>query len=338
MAATKERKSAYVCKFKGKSGYSGRGRPSFAFLRKQAKSPNLGKWKDRIPEYSGRGRVPHEFLVKHGFAEPKPDKPAPARQRRVPAIKRVSKWLGKPGYKGRGKPSHELLVKWGIAKPKPPTAGTKPWKDKPGYSGRGRPPAILLAQYKDRVEATTRKPPTPQPILDDNDALADIGKEIACEGAAMETGDLDKPDSELKYEMEEIHEIEKKAQEFDDIGNVRNARREWHRAAQRYEDLRLFSSAAFRFKMAWEWERAGHAYMNVREYKQAAEAFDKAKRQDLADKAYFMAGEKAEREGRYGVAALMFEKCGHAGVANKIKKRENALAAANSGASRRVIR
>jgi hypothetical protein len=251
----------------------------------------------------------------------------------------VCKFKGKAGYSGRGRPPHELLVRWGMEKPKPPTAGTKTWKDRPGYSGRGRPPAILMEQYKDRVEGDIPKnAPEPQPVLDDNDPLTETDEGTTCEGApARKVRDPDGPDSQLKEEMEAIREIEKKAQAADDIGNIRNARMEWHRAAQRYEDLRLFSSAAFRFKMAWEWERAGHAYMNVCEYKQAAEAFDKAKRQDLAEKAYLMAAEKAEREGRYGTAALMFTKCGHFGIANKMKKREKGLAAANSGASRRMI-
>jgi|GEM_PF-5662297 len=242
----------------------------------------------------------------------------------------VCKWKGKAGYSGRGRPSFAFLSK---------KSGEKTWKNKPGYSGRGRPSAILLAQYKGRVEDAPKNAPAPQPLLDDEGPLADIDENMACDGApALKVGDPDGPDSQLKEEMEAIREIEKKAQAADDIGNIRNARMEWRRAAERYESLRLFSSAAMRFKMAWEWERAGHAFMNIREYKHAAEAFDKAKRQDLADKVYLMAAEKAEKECRYGMAALMFEKCGHFGVANKMRKKEKALAPANSSTARRVTR
>ncbi|MCX6773750.1 MAG: hypothetical protein NTY68_02000 [Candidatus Micrarchaeota archaeon] len=292
--APREKNNNHSFKWKGKPGYSGKGRPTFALLGKERKQPRVNKWKDIIPEYKGKGRPSHDLLVGHGFAKPKPKIMVRDGIRIKPEGVKWSEVIPEH-YGRRGCPSHDLLVRYGFAKPKDYLAGQQ--------------------EIRDDI--------TPEFIIDkDHAVIEETAASLHCKPMGNNRKSID-PSSPLQMDLRILEKMETSAQKLTDENRRIRANAMWLEIAMKFESMGLFSSAALRFKNAGAWENAGHAFMRIKEYKQAAEAFGKAGNQDAAEKnAYMLAGKAAEKEGNYRLAGLMFSRGGHDYLASRMAKKE----------------
>jgi len=287
-----QEKTNHSFKWKGKPGYSGKGRPTFALLGKERKQPGVNKWKDIMPEHLGKGRPSHDLPEEHGFAKPKPKIMVRDGIRIKPEGIKWSEVIPEH-YGRRGRPSHDLLVRYGFAKPNDCLAGQQ--------------------EIRDNL--------SPEFIKEKEPAGTEAEAPLHCKPIGRNNKCIDSY-SPLQMNLRNIEKMETAAQKLTDENIRIRANAMWLEIAMKYETMGLFSSAALRFKNAGAWENAGHAFMRINEYKQAAEAFSKAGDQDAAERnAYMLAGKEAEKKGRYAFASLMFSRGGYGKLAKRMAEK-----------------
>jgi hypothetical protein len=305
--------------------------------------PKGAKWGDVIEEHRGKkGPAPLGLRIKHGFAEPRPEK---EKAEKEPKPKKFS-WKNIPEYTGRGLPSDPILERYGLPtrsqraemaqKADAPNNDTKVMaradglKIKPKgvkwgeviseWKGRMGPPTrALLEKYGFAPLSTWKEPKKKAPKQENAYMNKQFRKNLIEDGPVVEPPDENEQD-EIEALLPEEKPVEKRATARN-AAAARPARRERVEETQAFistdSERRAFDAKMERLRIGVETlEGTGRPEEAKKAWAEIADIY-RSKGLNLLAGAYF------KKAGEYKKAAQAFNACGEYDKAKLCREKAN---------------